>query len=118
MRDSPCNAVARLPREKQTIQAMMQVYCRAHHATKGSLCVQCQSLYDYALGRLDRCPFGAEKTTCARCPTHCYKPAMRARIKAVMRYAGRRMFFRHPVLALRHLLDTFGRPGRDSGHAN
>ena len=31
---------------------------------------------------------------------------MRAQIKAVMRYAGWRMFFRHPVLALLHMLDA------------
>jgi hypothetical protein len=30
---------------------------------------------------------------------------MRARIRAVMRYAGPRMLFRHPVLAFFHLLD-------------
>ena len=54
---------------------------------------------------LDRCPFGEEKTTCARCPVHCYKPAMRERVRAVMRYAGPRMLLRHPILALQHQLD-------------
>jgi hypothetical protein len=117
MADSHGNGMERLAREKRTIQAMMQVYCRAHHASSDSLCDQCPSLYEYALCRLDRCPFGAEKTTCARCPIHCYKPATRAQIKAVMRYAGRRLLFRHPVLALLHLLDTFRRPVKDSGHA-
>ena len=33
------------------------------------------------LGRLDRCPYGAEKTTCVNCPTHCYKPAMRDQVQ-------------------------------------
>jgi hypothetical protein len=107
----------RLTRRQRTIQAMVRVYCRAHHDGQGFLCVECQTLYDYALGRLDRCPFGAGKPTCARCPIRCYKPAMKARIKAVMRYAGRRMLLRHPVLALLHLLDGFRRPGTDSRHA-
>ena len=97
---------ARLTREKRTIRLMVESYCRAHHATPGSLCPECQSLYDYAVCRLDRCPFAAEKTTCARCPIHCYKPAMRERITAVMRYAGPRMMFRHPILALLHQLDA------------
>lgn len=118
MADSHGDATARLAREKRTIQAMVRIYCRAHHATSGSLCDQCQSLYDYALGRLDRCPYGAEKTTCVRCPTHCYKPAMRAQIKVVMRYSGRRMLFRHPVLALFHMLDAWRKPRKDSDHAN
>jgi hypothetical protein len=118
MADSHVNAMARQVREKRTIQAMIQMYCRAYHATGGALCGQCQSLSDYALGRLDRCPLGAEKTTCGRCPIHCYKPAMRAQMQAVMRHAGRRMLLRHPVLALFHFLDAFRRPGRDSGHVN
>jgi hypothetical protein len=112
MADSRPIATARLVREKRTLQAMVRIYCRAHHATRGSLCEECRTLCDYALGRLDRCPYGAEKTTCARCPTHCYKAAMRERIKVVMRYAGRRMLFRHPVLALFHLLDARRAPRR------
>jgi hypothetical protein len=111
MAESQRRATARLAREKRTLRAMMGIYCRAHHASPGSLCDECQSLYDYALGRLDRCPFGSEKTTCARCQVHCYKPAMREQIKAVMRYSGRRMLFRHPILALFHLLDA-RQPGR------
>jgi len=46
----------------------------------------------------------AAKTTCARCAVHCYNPEMRRGICAVMRYSGPRMFFYHPVMALRHLL--------------
>ena len=97
----------RLTREKRTLQAMVQVYCRAHHSVKGDLCPECQALCDYALSRLDRCPYGAEKTTCANCPTHCYKPAMRDQVKAVMRYAGPRMLYHHPILAPLRVLDGF-----------
>jgi hypothetical protein len=89
---------------------MVQVYCRAHHGTREGLCGECQSLRDHALGRLDRCPYGAEKTTCARCPTHCYKPSMRVQVRAVMRFAGPRMIFRHPFLALLHWLDAWRKP--------
>ena len=88
--------------------AMVRIYCKAHHderSGRGELCRECSELLDYARMRLERCPFGAEKPTCAKCSVHCYKPAMRERIRAVMRYAGPRMIPRHPVLALRHLLD-------------
>jgi len=112
MHDPHHNEPGRLAREKRTLRAMVQVYCRAHHATKGSLCSECQLLCDYALARLDRCPYGAEKTTCVNCPTHCYKPAMREQVKAVMRYAGPRMLFHHPILALLHMLDGLRRPHR------
>ena len=54
--------------------------------------------------RLEKCPFQEHKTTCAKCPVHCYKPARREQIRAVMRYAGPRMMFRHPRLAFYHLV--------------
>jgi hypothetical protein len=55
--------------------------------------------------RLRRCPFQEGKTTCAKCPIHCYKPTMRERVRVVMRYAGPRMMLRHPSLAMWHLFD-------------
>ena len=36
---------------------------------------------------------------------HCYKPDMRQKVRQVMRYAGPRMMLRHPILAVRHMLD-------------
>jgi len=104
---------SRLARERRTLEAMIGLHCRGRHNTNGPLCDDCAALLDYALCRLDSCPFGTEKTTCARCPVHCYKPAMRARIKEVMRYAGPRMLYRHPILALRHQWDGFRRPKGD-----
>lgn len=92
----------RVAREKRTIEAMIAIYCRAHHGAAPPLCAECRGLLDYAFCRLDRCPYGAEKPACADCPIHCYKPAMKDRVKAVMRYAGPRMLYRHPLLALRH----------------
>ncbi len=94
-----------MARQKRTIQAMVALYCRAHHGPGDALCSECRALVDYALSRLDRCPFGAEKPTCANCPIHCYRPAMREAARRVMRYAGPRMLWHHPVLALMHWLD-------------
>lgn len=92
-------------RERKTIEVMIRMYCGDHHDTKDALCPSCQELLDYALLRLDRCPFQEGKTTCAKCPVHCYKPDMREKVRIVMRYAGPRMLRRHPILALWHLLD-------------
>jgi hypothetical protein len=85
---------------------MIDIYCRAHHGTNGTLCGQCDRLLVYAFCRLDRCPFGAGKAPCARCPIHCYSASMRKNIKDVMRYAGPRMLLRHPILALLHQWDN------------
>jgi len=95
----------RMEREGRTVEAMVRLYCCEQHGGGGSLCAACSELLDYARARLERCPFQEGKTTCARCPVHCYRPAMREQVRQVMRYAGPRMLRRHPVLALRHLLD-------------
>jgi hypothetical protein len=95
----------RIRREKQTVAAMITLYCKDEHDNAGSLCTACQDLHDYAMQRLERCPFGEDKTTCAHCAVHCYKPAMRERVRVVMRSAGPRMMWRHPILAVRHVLD-------------
>jgi len=104
------NAPPRIAREKKTIAAMVQLYCRKKHGGGGTLCDECSELLDYATCRLDRCPYGPQKPTCAKCPVHCYKPQMREQVKEVMRFAGPRMLLRHPILAVRHLLDGWQPP--------
>ena len=98
------NKRPRINREGNTVALMIALYCLKHHYCKG-MCPKCKELLDYALKRLDKCPFQEGKTTCARCSVHCYKPAMRERIRAVMRYSGPRMIYRHPILSIWHLID-------------
>jgi hypothetical protein len=98
----------RLAREEKTIAAMIDLYCRDHHAdrrTGGAPCPECAELLEYARVRLEKCRYGADKPTCANCETHCYRPEMRERVRRVMRYSGPRMLKRHPVLAVAHLVD-------------
>jgi Nitrous oxide-stimulated promoter len=95
----------RLLREWQTVAVMIHCYCRGHHAATGGLCEGCRDLLGYATIRLQRCRFGLEKPTCANCPVHCYQRQRREQVRAVMRYAGPRMLWEHPILAVRHWLD-------------
>jgi hypothetical protein len=96
----------RRAREFKTIGAMLEMYCRAHHGSAGvALCADCAQLRDYAHRRLERCLFGESKPTCAKCAVHCYKAVMRERVMTMMRWAGPRMLWRHPVLAIRHMID-------------
>ena len=94
----------RLTREARTIEAMIQITCHAKHGTKRELCAECQELLDYALLRLEKCPFQELKSTCVTCQVHCYRAEMRERIRQVMRYAGPHMAYRHPYLAFMHLV--------------
>jgi uncharacterized protein YbbK (DUF523 family) len=95
----------RIEREKLTISAMMRIYCNDHHHAGDALCEACDQLLDYARRRLDSCPFQEKKPACNHCKVHCYSKDMRKRVQAVMRYAGPRMVFRHPLLSLYHLFD-------------
>lgn len=96
---------ARLTRAGKTVAAMIRIYCGDLHDRRSGLCEECAVLYAYAMDRLDRCPLKSEKPTCAQCLIHCYGADRREQIRAVMRYAGPRMLWRHPLLAVGHLLD-------------
>lgn len=106
----------RIEREKRTVRAMIQLYCRDKHAAVREkqaalsqpspvLCPACQELEAYAMKRLEACRYGEQKPACTHCPTHCYKPKMREDVRQVMRYSGPRMLWHHPVLAILHLWD-------------
>lgn len=100
------NASEKREREKKTVSLMIRLYCRKKHGTKSGLCAECRELSDYAATRSDRCPFMETKTFCSNCRVHCYKPEMRDRIRAVMRFSGPRMIFYHPVMAVRHVIES------------
>jgi hypothetical protein len=99
------NEGKRIKREKETFEKMIGIYCRYNHQSHGQLCPECQDLLTYAYKRLDYCKFGEEKPTCGKCPIHCYKPDMRQKAIAIMRFSGPRMLKTHPFLALLHLVD-------------
>ena len=91
--------------EQHIIEKMIRLYCLKKHRQK-NLCPDCQALLDYALGRLERCPFQDSESFCSHCPVHCYKPEMRKRVQEVMRFSGPRMLFHHPVLVVKHMIES------------
>jgi hypothetical protein len=95
----------RIARELKTVRVMIDMYCRDHHGGGRALCESCASLWSYAEQRVERCPLRADKPTCLNCPVHCYKVERRQQIRVVMRYAGPRMAWRHPILSLMHFID-------------
>jgi len=97
----------RIERELMTISTMVDMYCADHHERSGeSLCPVCSEFRDYAERRLQKCPYGEDKPTCANCPIHCYKASRKAQARLIMRYAGPRMLLRHPIMAISHQLDN------------
>jgi len=108
-RTSPA-AQRRIAQEQRTVSKMIALYCHAQHHTQGGLCSDCTELSDYAKARIARCPFLPDKPTCAKCPVHCYQPAMRAQIRQVMRFSGPRMLRHDPVAAVQHLAQMVRKP--------
>ena len=107
---APALATPRLRREYRTMECMVRIWCVDHHAARhaaaaGVPCEECRDFLAYAARRLEKCPYGEAKPTCAKCPIHCYKRAQREHARVVMRYAGPRMTLRHPWLSFMHLVD-------------
>lgn len=92
-------------REKRVVTEMIRLYCRKNHRTK-EICPDCRALAEYAAARSDKCPFMETKTFCSNCKVHCYKPEMREKIRTVMRFSGPRMIFYHPIMAVRHVIES------------
>ena len=93
-------------REKRTVSLMIRIYCKKKHGTRKGLCPECEALDAYARMRSDKCPFMETKTFCSNCKVHCYKADMREKIRAVMRFSGPRMIFSHPIMAIRHVIES------------
>jgi len=76
-------------KQYDTLKTFIDVYCEAHHGRNDDdgLCTECGDLLEYALSRLERCPYDP-KPKCKNCTTHCYRPAYRERIREVMKFSG------------------------------
>ena len=112
--------------EAEMVSQMIALWCRAHHVGDAptadavddlastvrlghrdiQLCPDCVELRDYAIARIKHCPHMDTKTFCSACPTHCYKPEMRERIREVMRWSGPRMLRYRPIPAIKHAIVT------------
>ena len=101
----------RLLQDEETVRTMTKMYCRAHHADaaeEDGLVPSCRACAEYAIARTRACP-KQHKGNCDDCEIRCYNPAMREQIRQIMAYAGPRMMFTHPVMAVRHLRKKLAR---------
>ncbi|CAI3254290.1 nitrous oxide-stimulated promoter family protein [Enterococcus cecorum] len=84
--------------ESKLISIMIQLYYQKHLNDE----IGKDEMLNYALDRLAFCRFGEKKTTCKKCPVHCYQKKYRQQMKVIMRYAGPRMLYRHPIFSIKH----------------
>ena len=111
----------KLRRDLKVLARFIDVYCRHRHRAEEKaptrlrnidveaiygrslrLCSECRKLLAHAFIKRLRCPLNP-KPACKKCPTHCYAPAYRARIREVMKYSGRRLVLTGRVHYLYHL---------------
>ncbi len=51
------------------------------------LCQDCRKLLSHSMAKLLLCPYDP-KPMCKKCPTHCYAPGYREKVREVMRFSG------------------------------
>lgn len=92
-------------KEREVVCLMIKLYCERNHSSENGLCDSCLRLSEYVDLRITKCPHSI-KPFCSNCSIHCYNKSMKAEIKKVMSYAGPRMILYHPIIAIRHLVQT------------
>ena len=96
--------MSRIENEKAVVAKMIRLYYRRKLGLLEPSTEELE-LLSYAERRLPHCKFGEQKPACKRCPIHCYRSDMRAKIREVMRWAGPRMIIYDPVAAIKHILN-------------
>lgn len=95
-----------LRKDADTLYAMGSIYCAGHHAdapkNDRGVCAECEEVIAYSIYRTSVCPY-EHKGNCKDCSVHCYRPEMRAGIRAIMAYGAPRMIYRHPAMTLRYV---------------
>jgi hypothetical protein len=109
-----------LARDLRTLAVFVEIYCHARHCVgtevmelKGfdvkklaghelRLCGECRKLLAHALVKRSVCPMDP-KPMCKDCPTHCYHPSYREKIREVMKFSGKRLMLSGRLDYLIHL---------------
>lgn len=94
-----------IQKEIKIIDLMISLYCKKNHG-QNELCDDCKELLAYSTKRIEFCPRKEEKTFCNTCHIHCYKSDKREEIRNVMKFSGPRMMMYHPIIAVKHLIDS------------
>lgn len=93
-------------REKKMISQMIALYCHRNHHTRGAPLSRVRGAERLRPRPLRALPVHGDEDLLRQLPRARYKPDMREKIRAVMRFSGPRMIFYHPVAAIRHVVET------------
>ncbi len=99
----------KLIKEKEIVNLMIDIYYKKELKKDKNKKIEKEDLKNYVKYRLSLCPFKENKPFCSNCKIHCYDKFHRELIKKVMRYSGKRIIFIHPLIAIKHIKETFKR---------
>ena len=99
-------------KKHEIMEQMSDIYCKGHKhpLDDNGKCADCDLVLRYSLSRTKRCPYIEETLFCSNCPTPCYRPDMKEKVREMMKYSGPRLFFKRPITVIRHVFfDYFTR---------
>jgi hypothetical protein len=110
--DKKEDKIIKMIKDSEILAEFINIYCEDFHrdrekatvvsggmanrcieSVKSSYCDECGKLLLHAVSRRVLCPYDP-KPSCKKCPTHCYGPGYRDRIREVMRYSGMQLIKR------------------------
>ncbi|MBO6305825.1 MAG: nitrous oxide-stimulated promoter family protein [Selenomonadaceae bacterium] len=98
-----------VPKEKKHIKKSFLAYCHKHHDTEGDkLCPKCTALLAAVMVKMNKCMYGITKPICDKCDKPCFGAAQTKEFLKIMKGASNFMMFRHPIMALKHKLQSMG----------
>ena len=96
-----------ISREKKMVDSMVLIYCKNHHNSIRIPCKSCTNFSEYSKNRLENCFYQDKKPVCGRCGLSCYNSHFKKFGETCFNYAGPRILFHDPKLALHHIIDSF-----------
>lgn len=93
-------------KEMEVVDLMIDIYYKKQIRLDEGKNVEKKDLINYCHYRLSKCPFKDNKPFCSNCKIHCYDKIHQELIRKVMRYSGPRMMIYHPIIAIRHLIES------------
>lgn len=104
--------IGKMTKDSEVLAEFINIYCEDMHRERYKTCVtaaglagrclksvsysycdECRKLLLHAVSKRILCPYDP-KPSCKKCPSHCYGPGYRDRIREVMRYSGMQLIKR------------------------
>ena len=108
-------------KEIEVLLKFFPIYCENHHTDlypekyeviyqnktvnfEVTLCEECHMLLNYAIQRLQECPY-EEKPRCRKCPNPCYEKDKFKQMAKIMRYSGMKLGLTKAAKKLKRLIN-------------